>query len=155
MSHPKFSEAQVKRLHEEKLRELAADPKNIVYRYVDRERLQEQVPLEIVEQNIKDLWKVSCQLTETNAAKRRQDVCEISERWLKFSETHPTFFDRIVHPDTTHQQIEAMLMMINMHRRTHGSQEGKQEFEKHLWNAFSVPEDVYKKQYPGAEIRNI
>lgn len=149
----------LEQLQNAKLEELAQDPRNIVYRYTDRPALAQPVPLDIVAKNVDDLWSICKHMSCKHAAKRRQLVCEMEPRFLKFSETHPSIFDRVVHPDTTEDMIQLLREMMQQYRHatTAGENmtEAKQRFEQHVVASRSMSEEEYKRRYPNAQVHDM
>jgi hypothetical protein len=152
-----FKNAEIQNLEEQKLQLLANDPKNLVYRYVDREKVKEILPIPIVKQNIQELWKECQQLKTKNAAMSRQKICSDNVRWQNFSQTHPDIFDRVTHPDTKNEQILALYRMIELFEKEKQgkTRDGKQEFQNYLFDTFSMPEADYKRLNPDHEIRQV
>lgn len=149
-------ETRIENVADKKLEELAKDPQNLVYRYVDRKPLDEVVPITTVRQNVADLWKEVQDLKVASAPKRRQIVCE-NKRWLKFSETHPDIFDRIVHPKSEQHHIDLLFKMVDIFDRQQKGKikDGRALLGQYIYDKFGMSPEEYRKENPDHTVHQL
>jgi hypothetical protein len=147
--------ANLRELEETKLQELADDPRNLVYRFVPRPKLDQVVPLSTVRTQIRSLWRRCKLLSEPNAAKRRQILCEENECFKALSVTHPLVFDRVTHPNTKQKDIDTLFHMCDIRKQELDGKvsNGLQKFQDYIVATYGLPEEEYKRLHPGHTIR--
>jgi hypothetical protein len=138
-------------LTDEKVKLLAEDPRNKVYRYVSRDPLPEPVPLDTVEQLIKNCWKRFSELraealyknpvmTERAFVRIRNTM---NQEFKTFTNTHPLIFDRIVNPESTQAHIDTLIYMVHLKRKD-PSNEGRAQLAKHVVDKFAVSREEWE-----------
>ncbi|MGB1272127.1 MAG: hypothetical protein ACPG5T_08640, partial [Endozoicomonas sp.] len=142
----------------DRLAELSKDPANLVYHYADREPLPEEdiVPVDQVRDKIERLFQVlqefRRQFSEKGVAMQEKHWKRIKAKimsnpeWKSFSFTHPLIYDRIVNPETTEKEIEALMFMIFLHSRKDKVPNGKEVLAEYLLTNFSMTPDEWKEQ---------
>lgn len=150
---------QLAELEDAKLRKLAQDPQNIVYHYVDRPKPSRIAPLSEVWSNIVDLWeevKTHTLRSEKDSRELRKVLCE-TLRWKQMSETHPIFFEAVVHHETTSEKIEVMRKIIQLKDRQAKGRisNGPELAQKLIFDAFSLSAEEYAQRYPDAVVREV
>uniref|UniRef100_A0A6C0BR74 Uncharacterized protein n=1 Tax=viral metagenome TaxID=1070528 RepID=A0A6C0BR74_9ZZZZ len=146
-------------LDEAKLKKLAEDKKNIVYRFGERERLpaDQIVPLPQVRDKIIRLYQEYCAARKTYIDQKRMITRQRWERiryellqkpeWKRFDYTHPLIVDRVLHPETTPKEIKALMFMIWWK-----SQSGDLEtFKEYIFREFKMTPEQYEAKYGKTE----
>ena len=149
-------------LTEKQLEKLSKDPKNVVYKWGERDRLpnEEVVCLDEVASKITRLYDAYCdfrqQFVQRRVPIRNHHYRRIQarllqdEEWARFNHTHPLIFDRIVHPETTQKEIDALLFMVRL-KQQNDTPEGYQQLGKHIMQQFAMTPEEWeqKKQQDG------
>ena len=138
-------------LTDEKVKLLAEDPRNKVYRYVSRDPLPEPVPLDTVEQLIKNCWtrfsELRVEALSRNPVMTEQAFVRIrktmQQEFKTFSNTHPLIFDRIVNPESTPDHIDTLIYMVHL-RRQDPTNEGRAKLAKHVVDKFAVSREEWE-----------
>jgi hypothetical protein len=150
---------EISQIQDDKLKQLAEDPDNIVYRYEDLPVPATIMPLSEVKQLIQELWKEfkmikgSTTLTLRAARKIRHQLSTKS-KWSSFSKTHPLIFDRIIDHQTGEKEIEALLYMIFLRElQDNGAiQNGADQLQAYIVKQFAMTADEYKAKNTDAKI---
>jgi len=147
------------KISDEKLKVLAKDPKNLVYHWKDREKLSENeiVPLAEVKDKVARLYALFTELRQAfvkkNISIRRKQWDYIKSKiksdpeWKRFSFTHPLIYDRIVNPETTEKEVQAIMFMINLREKqnTGSISDGKERLAKHVMDQFSMTPEEWER----------
>ena len=147
------------KLSDEKLRSLAEDPTNIVYRYEDGAIPLRVLSLPEVKDNIQRLWErfkdLKAGRTISQKQCRRIRTKLETEGWASFSATHPLIFDRVVDPKTGEPEIKALLYMIFLKDlQAQGAiANGPERLQQYILDTFAVSEETYRAQ--GGEVHII
>ena len=158
----KNAKSSIVKLTPERLEELSRDPRNLVYRHGDRERLapEQVVPTDIVLDRINRLFALvedhrrrfrerKLPITELRWKYIKQEALKVPE-WKAFSDTHPTTFDRVMHPKTTPKEIEALRFMIFLFDKEKRGEipagKGKEVLQTYILKTFSTTKAEYKRQ---------
>lgn len=161
----KMNEMKFTEVADENLEKLAQDPKNIVYKYMERPPLSPEkvLSLDTVKTHITDLWnevkmvrkdKLHCQndLSDLQARQLRWWLLTKSPNavcWQNFSETHPLIFDRCVGKDTSEKEITALRYMIFLKEKAQNGKlnNGTELLQDYMWNTFSMSEKEYRNKH--------
>jgi hypothetical protein len=151
---------EIKQIEDEKLESLAQDPDNIVYRYTDSDRIQDNVmPLTDVKDTIMELWNVFKPYVKQNLSypevrKLRRKLIKKNIKWANFSKSHPLIFDRVVDHRTGEPEIKALLYMIFLKEMNNKKQinNGAEQLRKYIFDTFSMSEKEYRANNVNANI---
>jgi hypothetical protein len=151
---------EIEQIANEKLDQLAKNPNNIVYRYVDQEAPSAIMPLSEVKDHILQLWgefkqlKQNKELTYPQVRKLQKKICLQNTKWANFSKSHPLIFDRIVDHRTGEAEIKALLYMLFLKDMENKGtiQDGQQRLQSYIMDSFSMPEEEYRAQNKDANI---
>lgn len=154
------------KITDQKLDDLAKDPKNLVYKYKDRDPLPpDQIPaLEDVKDRIHQLWgevmvvrgeKLHCEEGPMSSLQERKlkwwlfTKSPNKAQWTRFSETHPLIFDRCVGRETTEKEILALMYMIFLKKKQQDGAltDGPEQLQEYLWKTFSMEESEYRARH--------
>lgn len=142
-------------LSDRKLKKIARDKRNIVYKYGEREALPaaEIVPLDNVRDKVKRLYTDYCRERKIYIDQKRAITHEIwvsikekllmETEWKQFDHTHPLIVDRILHPSTTPKDIKAIIFMIWLKAQPNADME---ILKQYIFNEFSMTLEEYEKQ---------
>lgn len=147
-------------LSEDHLKELAKDPKNLVYHFKDREKLpaEEVVPLNRMKGKIERLYALYCaerkKFIDKNrpVTKKRWNCIKTKilqvEEWKQLDHTHPLIVDRILNPETTEKEIEALQFMVFLKGKQEENEitDGLETFHDYLIKEFSLTKEQYADQ---------
>lgn len=151
-------EQKYRNLSDAHLDELSKDPRNLVYKYVDREPLpdSEIVPVDDVKDKITRLYSELTSFRQRFIDRGvpiqqrhwKRIVARINknEEWARFSFTHPLIFDRIVHPETTEKEITALMFMMFLYARRDTVPNGKEVLAEYLMTNFSMTPAEWEQQ---------
>jgi hypothetical protein len=146
-------------LTDEALDELAKNPNNIVYKWVDSQPLPETeiVPLEEVKSKITRLYEQYTVERQSFITKRipidkkrweyiKSKILKNIE-WKRFEFTHPLIFNRILHPETTEEDIKALHFMLFLKEQEKNGNiqqgKGKTMLAQYIMDTFSVTQDKW------------
>lgn len=154
---------EIHKITDEKLEQLANDPKNIVYRYTDQKAPVTITSLPEVKNSVLELWakfkeiRNDRTLTYKQARNIRVNLCKHDIKWRNFSASHPLIFDRVVDHRTGEKEIEALLYMICLKESEQSgkSQKAKQQLQAYLMSKFAVSEEEYRAQNKGEDVKII
>lgn len=144
-------------LSQDQLKDLSKDPKNIVVHFKEREKLKDSeiVPVDQVTEKIKNLYAFLTELRNGYISKNQQITKKrwniikkkilAQEEWKNFDYTHPLIFDRIVNPETTRKEIDALLKMTEM-KQKNDTEDGMKNFHDYILKTFSITKEQYQEQ---------
>lgn len=140
---------QLAQISDKKLEQLAKDPRNIVYKYGDRDPLpkEEIIPCSEVRSKVERLYQRYKDERQAFLDKRlvlnekrykyiKRKILQDPE-WKRFDYTHPLIFDRVIDPKTTDQEIQSIYFMIDL-KENGGNAE---TLRKHIMDTYAKPVD--------------
>lgn len=146
-------------LSDAKLEELAQDPRNLVYKFKEREKLpdSEVVPVDEVDAKIDNLYALYCQYRKmfidkkVHVTKKRwtaikTKILQVPE-WKKFDHTHPLIVDRVLHPATTGKEIKALKFMIFLKQKQQTGEitDGVEALHEYVLKTFGQTPEEYEE----------
>ena len=152
---------EMQKITDAKLDELAEDPNNIVYKYMDLPAPDVVMSLPQVKEHILDLWKQFKEmkknktLTYGQVRKIRIKLCRQFPIWKSFSASHPLIFDRIVDHRTGEEEINALLYMISIKEKQNSGkiQNGLEHIKEYIFHKFAVSEEEFRAKNKDGDVR--
>ncbi len=144
-----MSNLEIEKLTEEKLKQLATNPKNIVYTYKDTPEPEQVMQLDEVKDCIEQLWKDfnrikgNRTLTITETRKIRTRLEKENPRWAAFSKSHPLIFDRVVDYRTGPKELYALMHMIALRKQENAGEikNGADTLQSFIFETFAKKKD--------------
>jgi hypothetical protein len=143
----------VRQLTPDELARLAANPDNIVHRYVDTPAAPPPA-LDSVLAGVRDLWVQYQQQNPRTPeeAQAFQATLLRKRRWREFQSRHEHVWRNLTRTGVTAKEVRAIEHLIELMRRHRAGQlsdeEGKTAFGDYMVRNFGVPEAQYQREHP-------